>query len=238
MSQKTKLFNWYESDDKDMKKILKVDKYDYSATDIKPNSRILACGTTGSGKTQTLLHYLHLSPNLFSKIMIFYKEKEELYTFLEVKMQKQNVTFSANLAQLPRLAKLRENMDDEDRILIVLDDWVMELKDYPNINDYFIYGRKKNVTMFILSQSYFQVPKILRQQMTYCLFHKMTMKNDINLIVSNYDTEDKQVKKMYKTSIKEDHGFLKINCNSTNMKNKYSNGFNDFFEINEEYQDV
>ena len=229
--KKSKLFNWYEVDDKEMKGLLKQDYYDFSQTVIKPNSRILSCGTTGSGKTNNLLTYISLNPGLFSKIMIFYKEKETLYTYLEKKMEKQDVTFHSKLSDLPKLKKLRENMEEEDRILIVLDDWVMELKDYPQINDYFIYGRKKNVTIFILSQSFFEVPKVLRQQMTYCLFHKMTMKNDINLIVSNYDTEDKKVKSMYTDAIGKQHGFLKIACNETDLNRKYSSGFTDFYEI-------
>ena len=234
MSKKTNnLFNWYESDDKDMKQIVKKDNYDYSQTDIKPNSRVLICGTTGSGKTQTLLHYLRLSPNLYSRVMIFYKEKEDLYTYLEKKMDKQAVTFSSKLSELPKLKKLRETMEDEDRVLIVLDDWVMELKDYPNINDYMIYGRKKNVSIIILSQSFFDVPKIIRQQMGYCLFHKMTMKRDIDLIISNYDTDDKQVRNLYKDSNSVDHGFLKISCNESDLNKKYSSGFTDFYTMNE-----
>ena len=60
-----KLINWYDT--KAMKKIMPVqDDYDYSKTGIKPNSRILNVGTTGSGKTQALLHYIQLSPNCFS----------------------------------------------------------------------------------------------------------------------------------------------------------------------------
>ena len=228
----SKLFNWYEANDKDMKDIVKKDQYDYSATGIKVNSRLLLCGTTGSGKTQTLLHYLRLSPDLFSRVLIFYKEKEDLYTYLEKKMDKQNISFSSKLSELPRLKKLRENMEDEDRVLIVLDDWVMELKDYPQINDYFIYGRKRNVTIVILSQSFFEVPKILRQQMTYCLFHKMTMKRDIDLIVSNYDTDDKQVKDLYRDATSVDHGFLKIACNESDLNKKYSSGFTDYYTMN------
>jgi energy-coupling factor transporter ATP-binding protein EcfA2 len=229
----SKLFNWYESKDKDMREIVKKESYDYSDTDIKPNSRILMCGSTGSGKTQTLLHYLRLSPELFSKVIIFYKEKEPLYEFLQKKMANQAVSFSSKLSELPRLKKLREGMDDDDRICIILDDWVMELKDYPNIQDYFIYGRKKNITIIILSQSFFDVPKILRQQLSYCLFHKMTMKRDIDLIISNYDTEDKQVRELYKDATSVDHGFLKINCNETNLNKKYSSGFTDFYTTEE-----
>lgn len=229
---KKKLFNWYECDDPDMKEVLKSDNYDYSATGIKVNSRILACGGTGSGKTQTLLHYIRLSPKLFTKIMIFYKEKESLYTYLEKKMKGQDITFHTKLSSLPKLKNLRENLDESDRVLIVLDDWISELKDYPHlINDYFIWGRKQNVSMFLLTQSYFEVPKLLRQQMTYCLFHKMTMKADIDLIIRNYDTEDKQVKKLYMDAISHDNGFLKINCDQADTFQKYSSGFVDYYDV-------
>ena len=75
------LFNWYET--KQMKEFLQKDDYDYSATGIKPSSRTLITGATGTGKTQALLHYLRLSPNCFSKIMVFYKEVEPAYELLK-----------------------------------------------------------------------------------------------------------------------------------------------------------
>jgi energy-coupling factor transporter ATP-binding protein EcfA2 len=227
----TDMFNWYET--KAMKDLTKDDNYyDYSATDIKPNSRILCCGTTGSGKTQALLHYIRLSPNLFSRVIVFYKETEPIYELLHQGLKKR-VEFHTDLAKLPKLSELRNDMEKDERILLVLDDYMMELSRFPNVNDYFIYGRKKNITLFCLAQSYYTVPKVVRQQVTYLLLFKITQKRDINLILSEYDNKDKELLSIYKSITNEPLQFLKICCfcSTGDDTKKISRNFTEYIEF-------
>lgn len=227
---KDELFNWYET--KQMKELMPKSKpYDYSKTGIEPNSRILCVGTTGSGKTQALLHYIRLSPKLFSRIIVFYKESEKMYELLQVAM-KGNVEFHNNLAELPKLTDLRKDMDDEERILIVLDDWMMELKNYKNVNDYLIYGRKKNITLFCLAQNYYTIPKTLRNQMTYLILFEMISKRDINLIISDFDNKRKELLGIYKEIIKTPLNFMKIEVRTNKKVPKISEGFTDYIDFN------
>ena len=228
-NDKTDLFNWYDT--KQMKEITKdEDHYDYEATGIKPNSRILCCGTTGSGKTQSLLHYIRLSPNLFSRVIVFYKEIEPMYELLQQGLKKR-VEFHTTLAELPKLADLRKDMEKNERVLLVLDDYMMELKNYPNVADYFIYGRKKNITLFCLAQSYYTVPKVLRQQMTYLLLFKITQKKDINLILSEYDNKNKDLLPIYKSITNEPLNFMKICTFCGKDDQKISRNFTDYIEF-------
>lgn len=223
------LFNWYNT--KAMKKIMpEEEKYDYEATGIKPNSRILCVGTTGSGKTQALLHYVRLSPFLFSRIIVFYKESEYMYELLNTSLNHQ-VEFHNDLKQLPKLTDMRKDMDPKERILLVLDDWMLELKNYPNVNDYLIYGRKKNITLFCLAQNYFTIPKVLRNQMTYLLLFEMVQKKDINLILSEYDNENKELLPIYKSIIKQPLNFMKIQTVSCDANKKISRNFTDYIEF-------
>lgn len=225
--------NWYESEAfKEFKD--KNDKYDYSATDIKPNSRVLVCGSTGSGKTNSLISYLKLSPELFSRIIICYKEKEPIYEMLNKAFNNQ-IEFINNLQELPSLKKLREGMNDKERILLVIDDWILDIaqnpKKFPAINDYFIYGRKKNVTLFFLSQDFYRIPLALRNQMTYMLFFNMVQKRDINAILSNFDNEKKELRNIYKNIVKEPLAFMKVNTQAQCPDNKkISRNFTDFIE--------
>jgi len=84
--KKGELFNWF-----DLKEVQnmgpKEEPYPYEKTLIKINSRILCVGTTGSGKTSALLHYINLMPGTFNKVIVFYKERERLYDFLETKLK-------------------------------------------------------------------------------------------------------------------------------------------------------
>lgn len=217
------------------KKITKgKDNYDYSATDILPNSRILCVGNTGSGKTNSLVSYLRLSPNLFSRIIIVYKEMEEIYEMLNVAF-KGNIEFMDDLTQLPTLKKLRENMHEKERVLVVIDDWLLDIarnkKKYPQINDYFIRGRKVNCTLFFLAQDYYRVPLELRNQFTYVLYFNMVSKNDVRAILANFDNNKKQLRKLYKEIVKEPLTFMKINTVSNCPDNrKISRNFTDFIE--------
>lgn len=225
-TNKHDLFNWFETEE--MKKLLPKNDYDFSATDIAPNSRILCCGMTGSGKTTSLLHYIRLSPNLFSRIIVFTKEMEPVYELLQ-KGLKGKVEFHFNLSELPTLKNLRAEMDDkEERILLVLDDFMMELKNNNNINDYLIRGRKCNVTLFILAQNYFSVPKPLRNQMTYLLLYKMISRKDVALIISEFSSKDFDVGAVYKQITNVPLQFLKIRCSSGSDETKLSRNFTDF----------
>lgn len=227
---KEELFNWYET--KQMKELLPKSKpYDYSKTGIEPNSRILSVGTTGSGKTQSLLHYIRLSPKLFSRIIVFYKESEKMYELLQVAM-KGNVEFHNDLSQLPKLSELRKDMDEEERVLLVLDDWMMELKNYKNVNDYLIYGRKKNITLFCLAQNYYTIPKTLRNQMTYLILFEMISKRDISLIISDFDNKRKELLPIYQKIVKTPLNFMKIEVRTNKKFPKLSEGFTNYIDFN------
>jgi hypothetical protein len=221
------LFNWFDT--KAMKSILPKDpKYDFTDTGIAPNSRILSVGSTSSGKTMSLLHYIRLSPDLFSRIIVFYKESEDLYKLLD-KAMKGRVEFHSTLSELPTLKDLRKDMEPAERILLVLDDCMLELKSYPNINDYFIYGRKKGITLFCLAQNYYSIPKVLRNQMSYLLLFRMNQQKDINLILSEFDNKEKQLLPIYKEIIKQPLSFLKITTAVCPDDKKISRNFTDYY---------
>ena len=227
------LFDWYKS--KAMKKFVKKQSdYPFEATQIEVNSRILVCGTTGSGKTQALLHYIRLSPNTFSRIIIHTKEHEDIYDMLQDKL-KGNVEIHYNsLGSLPSLKKLRENMDDDERVLLVIDDYMCDLgktNKYPNVTDYLTYGRKKNITLFCLSQGYYEISKTLRNQMTYILLFTLPQMNDVKAILRQFDTQDKVLENLYEDATKEHLSFLKINTKKVEPNKKFSKGFTKFYKI-------
>lgn len=209
--------------------------YPFEDTQMEVNKRTLVCGTTGSGKTNALLEYLDLSPRTFAKVIVCHKEEEALYSALQDALEGK-VTFYTDLAKLPKLTTLREDMDDQARVLLVIDDYVTQLGDskYAHINEYFIRGRKKNVTVFCLCQSYYAVPKIIRQQMSYLLLFRITSRRDLDLIMDDFSSPDvpkELLRKMYKAATKENLNFFKINCEQCPLSRKFSRNFTEFFEI-------
>ena len=137
--------------------------------------------------------------------------------------------------KIPTLAKMREDFSDNERLLIVFDDHMDNLgnpaKNCPNVIDYLTYGRKKNITLFMLTQDFYSIKKALRNQMSYILVFKLTQLNDINAVLRQYDTKQKILKDIYEDSTKERLSFLKINTMVCPMNEKFSKGFVNYYEI-------
>ena len=154
------LRNWYDTPQ--MKKMNQSDapKYDYSNTDIEPDSRILCVGTTKSGKTNSLIEYIKRSDDVFSRIIVYYKEMEKIYEFLNEALDGQ-VEFHDNLHLLPTLKEMRKGMTKQQRILLVIDDWIHAVSKgkIQTIGDYFTMGRKHGIKHLsvVIAVSFFSV---------------------------------------------------------------------------------
>ena len=70
-----------------------------------------------------------------------------------------------NLLKIPPINELKTC----NQTLIIFDDMVTYLKKHPIISEYFIRGRKKSASLIFLSQSYYNTPKIIRQNINYCI---------------------------------------------------------------------
>lgn len=228
------LFNWYET--KAMKSIMpKSAKYDYSATGIPPHSRVCIIGGTGAGKTQVLAHYIRLSPNLFSRIIIFNKEDEAIYDMLN-KGLNNKIEFHHNLSELETLKDLRKDMDDGENILLVLDDFMFEIgsNKFKNLNDYFIRGRKKNISLFLLSQNFYTIPKPLRNNCNFMIFCKINSTKDVGLIMSEYDNKNKDLRQIYKKIMEKPLQFMKLQTTVCSDFEKVSLNFTDYIEFKQD----
>ena len=101
-----------------------------------------------------------------------YKASEPLYDFLAKSIGDKNITFYTKLADLP----LPNDMPHKDKQqLIVFHDQVAE-RNQQSIAELFISGRKfgKSISMVYLSQSFFKVPKLIRQQFNYLFLLKLS----------------------------------------------------------------
>jgi hypothetical protein len=224
------MINFYEN--KGIKKYLtKSDNPHFETTQIKVDTRILIIGSSGSGKTNLLLNYIKSSPNTFCHIHIVFKTFEPLYELLKEKLEK-GISFYDDIDKLPNLEEIQKEKGDQQ--LVVFDDQINESKKLnEKVAEYFIRGRKKNLTMFFISQSFFKIPKIIRQQMQYLLLLKMSSGKDLRLIVSDFalGLEIDELQKIYKDATKEQFNFLKINIDEGNENKKFSKNFNEFYNI-------
>jgi len=228
------MLNFYELND--VKK-LNTPSYNphFKATQMNIPFRCGLIGASGSGKTNALLNYIKLTSGTFAEILVVYKSSEPLYELLDKKLKGKNIFFYTDLSKLPDPKDLKET--DTKQRLIVFDDQIAE-KDQSKIINYFIYGRKRGCTIFILSQSYYAIPKTIRGQFSYLILVKVSGQRDLNMILKDTGSlgleDESLLKKMYNKATSTKMNFLKIDLNTSNLNKKFSVNFTDFFTLNEE----
>ena len=112
-----------------------------------------------------------------------------------------------------------KNIDDYNprkkrKILIVFDDMIADMinnnKLNPIVTELFIKGRKLNISIVSIKQSYFKVPKDVRLNSTHFFIMKIPNKRELQQIALNHssDIDFKDFMKIYKKYTKEPYSFL------------------------------
>ena len=200
---------------------------------IKIPFRCLIAGNSGSGKTGTLLNLIYNMPDTFEEIIICCKSKHEpLYEFLEDKYSKDKSIkiMEFNADGLPDIDK----MDKEKQRLLIYDDLVNE-KDQKGICESFIRARKKNCSLCYLTQSYYAVPKMIRNNLTYIIVKQLSSLKNLTLIMREYSlgVDKKDMKDMYDDATRDKQGFLMLDLEGDKDK-RFRSGFNEYYETTTE----
>ena len=231
MSHKAEMVDWYKKMPK--KFLLKSHNPHFDIHHIKLPFRMIIAGNSGSGKTQTLLNLIHNMPDTFEKIFIVTKNKDEpLYNYLEDRLGDKGVIIKEGITELPDLDKL----DKEENNLIVLDDLVNEpLKQQRPICDYFIRARKKNCSIIYISQSFYGVPKLVRDNISYLIIKQVSSMKNLTMICRecSLGIEKKQLKKIYDDATQSKQDFLLIDLEG-NKDEKFRKNFDEIYVLDEE----
>ena len=185
--------------------------------------RILIIGCSGSGKTNTLLNLINNQSDI-DKMYLYAKDPyEKKYQYLINKREEVGLdhfnnpkTFIEYSNDMRDLYKSIEdyNLGRERKILIVFDDMIAGMinnkKLNPIVTELFIRGRKLNISIVFITQSYFKVPKDVRLNSTHFFIMKILNKRELQQIALNHssDIDFKDFMKIYKECIKEPYSFL------------------------------
>ena len=137
--------------------------------------RILIIGGSGSGKTNLLLNLIENQPDI-DKIYLYAKDPYEAkYQYLINKREGVGINhfkyLQAFIEYSNDMGNVHKNIDHynpdkEKKILIVFDDMIADMIQNKKLNsivtELFIRGRKLNISLAFLSQSYFKVSKDVR----------------------------------------------------------------------------
>ena len=100
------------------------------------------------------------------------------------------------------------------KVLIIFDDMIVDMinnnKLNPIVTELFIRGRKLNISIVFITQSYFKVPKDARLNSTHFFIMKIPNKRELQQIALNHssDIDFKDFMNIYKKCIKEPYSFL------------------------------
>ena len=185
--------------------------------------RILIIGGSGSGKTNALLNLVTDQPDI-DKIYLHAKDPyEDKYQFLINKREsiglkhfndpKAFIEYSNDMHDVYKNIN-DYNPDKENKILIVFDDTIADMIHNKKLNsivtELFIRGRKLNISLVFITQSYFKVPKDVRLNTTHFLIMKIPDKRELQQISINHSSNinTKDFIKIYKKSTDEPYSFL------------------------------
>lgn len=190
--------------------------------------RLLVIGPSGCGKTNLVTDLL-LNHVFYTRIYIYAKDPyERFYEFLkdffelsiENKVLK-DYQITDELNEKILLDELEKNK--KDQTLVIFDDFINEKEsEQKPIKTLFTQGRKKNVSTIYISQTFMDIPKIIRKNSNYLVLFKMEDDGEVKELIRRYSGGNRdKVFEMYKEATKEPHNFFLIDKSTTNPMLKY-----------------
>tara|TARA_R110001592_G_scaffold2489_4_gene14641 strand:+ start:1104 stop:1787 length:684 start_codon:yes stop_codon:yes gene_type:complete len=195
--------------------------------------RMIVCAPSGSGKSNFLLNLIEKyskGKGTFHSVHLICRSKcEPLYEYLEDKTKKK-IKILEGVKEIPDINKF----DKEQNHLVIFDDLVLE-KDQSKINEFYIRGRKKGVSICYLSQSFYKVPKVIRSNCNYFVILKLSGKRDLNLIMSEFELgiDKQELLEIYEDATKEKFNILLIDVEAEKNQ-KFRKNFLEFYQIDDE----
>ena len=185
--------------------------------------RILIVGGSGSGKTNALLNLISNQPDI-DKIYLYAKDLYEAkYPYLINTREKVGLDhfddpkafmeYSNDMQDVYKNIK-NYNPGKERKVLIVFDDMIADMinnkKVNPIVTELLIRGRKLNISIVFIIQSYFKVPKDVRLNSTHFFIMKIPNKRELQQIALNHspDIDFKNFMKIFKKYTAESYYFL------------------------------
>ena len=164
--------------------------------------RTLIIGGSGTGKTNALLNLINNQQDI-DKIYLHAKDPyEDKCQYLINKRESVGLKhFNDSKAYIEYsndMHDVHKNIDNysltkENKILIVFDDMIADMINNKKLNsivtELFIRYRKLNISLVLISQSYFKVPKDVRNNSTHFFIMKVPNKRELMQIAINHSSD-------------------------------------------------
>ena len=184
--------------------------------------RILIVGDSGSGKINALLNLINNQPDI-DRIYLYAKDPyEKKYQYLINKREKVGLNHFNDpkvfMEYSNDMQDVYKNIEEYNpmkkrKILIVFDGMIADMinnnKLNPIVTELFR-GRKLNISIVFITQSYFKVPKGVTLNSTHFFIMKISNKRELQQIALNHssDIDFKDFMEIYKKCTAEPYSFL------------------------------
>ena len=180
--------------------------------------RILIIGGSGTGKTNALLNFLI--------------NKRDRVGINRLNDPKAFIEYFNNMHKVYKNID-NYNLDNENKILIVFDDMIADMIKNKELNsivtELFIRGRKLNISLIFITQSYFKVPKDVRLSTSHFFIMKIPNKRELQQIAINHssDINTKDFIEIYRKCTDKPYSFLVIDTTlSSNNRLRFRKNLN------------
>lgn len=208
-----------------------VDNPNFNLHHLEIPFRACVVAPSGSGKTNFVVNLIKLfsqGKGTFADITIVTRNKDEpLYNWLA--MQSDQIKIVEGMKNNPKL----DDFDKKQNHLIIWDDLVLSKK-LDDVSEYYIRARKKNVSLLFLSQSYVDIPKIIRKNSSYLILLDLGgSKRERDFILREWasDLEKEQLSAIYTDAVSDKFTPLIIKGGKVNENEKYRKGFTNFYNV-------
>ena len=173
---------------------MKIPNYDSGKTKPKrrlnnfldEDYRMLVCGKSGCGKTNTLVHMLRKPLVYYDKIYIYTpnSHQEKIQDLVKVMNEiSRHVGYDVLEVKGPNEILDTCEYPEGNRKVVVFDDLINAPEKVQNkIANHYTDGRHHGLSPIYLSQSYYDVPQKIRQNCFHMILYPPTTKNHSNLI--------------------------------------------------------
>jgi hypothetical protein len=183
---------------------------------IELPTRMAVVGPTGSGKTNIAMNFI-FGCGAFTRIFLCVKTPDEpLYQWMidqireaEARLGKDILTVLSDPDDLPPV----DSFDPKVNNLVLFDDVINDAQSkLKHIADLWVRGRKRNISTLFLAQSFYKIPKLVRDNSDILMLKAIANSSDLNRILAEkaMDMNRDQLLAMYNA------------CDTRNVSNSFT----------------
>jgi len=205
----------------------------WSKTHMYNKCHTLCLGGTGSGKSNALINYISRSSGEFYKIIVcsFSTTDEPLYNMLE---ETGKIELISDIDEVPDLEEFDDKNKDKPKLIVFDDILNVEKKKMKKLYKYLIAGRKFGFSVWVMSQDYASVPKIIVRNINYFILFKINDNISLNNIIRNHNIADVPssiIKAACNVCTKTFGDFFMIDMKTTNLDERFRHNFLGFLDL-------